>query len=109
MTTQRIVKVGRNEGKKIIVKHPVGVDITMIMDGETTGTRYLSENITRIKPGVTLKPYHSHKNIEEIIFILEGQGEVWVEGQTCKIKTGDSVLFPANSIHTTKNTGTSEL
>jgi len=44
-----------------------------------------------------------------IVYVLEGQGEVWVEGQTCRIRKGDSILFPANSVHTTRNTGADEL
>ena len=109
MTNRKIVKISPGEGRKIIVKEPVGADITMIIDGHTNGAEYLSEGITRIKPGITLKPAHSHKDIEEIIYVLEGQGEVWIEGQTCKIKKGDSVLFPANIVHTTRNIGSGEL
>jgi len=105
MSTRSIVKVGLNEGKKMPVKHPAGAEISILMDGETAGTAYLTENVTKVKPGVTLKPVHSHKNIEEIVYVLEGEGEVWVDGSTCKIKPGDSVLFPADSKHTVRNTG----
>ena len=71
MPTRKIVKVSPDEGRKIIVKEPAGADITMIIDAQTTGAEHLSENITRIKPGVTLKLAHSHKDIEEIIYVLE--------------------------------------
>jgi len=54
-----IVKVGLNEGKKISVKYPVEVDISIMMDKETKGTKYLTENITRIKLGLTLTPSFS--------------------------------------------------
>ena len=109
MSNRKIAKVGLNEGRKIIVKNPFGAEITMIIDGDGTESKYSTLCMTKIKPDVTLKPAHSHKDIEEIVYVLEGQGEVWVEGQSCKIKKGDSVLFPANSIHTTRNTGSSEL
>ena len=109
MSAQEIVKVGLNEGKKIKVKAPAGANISIIMDGETGGTSCLTENMTIIHPGITLQPSHSHIDIEEIVFVLEGEGEVWVEGKTCKIRKGDSVLFPANSKHTTRNTGTEPL
>jgi len=99
-----IVKVGPNEGKKISVNHPVEVDISIIMDGETVGTKYLTENITRLKPDLTLKPPHSHKDIEEITYVIEGEGEAWIEGETCKIKKGDSLLWPPDSVHTVRNT-----
>ncbi len=105
----KIFKVGLKEGKKIDVKKPVGVHISIMMDGKTGGTKYLTENITRIEPGLTLRPPHSHKNIEEIIYVIEGQGEAWIEGETCKIKKGDSLLWPVDSIHTVRNTGDSTL
>ena len=100
-----IYKVGLNEGKKLDVKYPIGVDITIMMDGKTGGTRYLTENITRIKPGLTLRPAHSHKDIEEITYVIDGEGEVWIEGETSKIKKGDSILWPVNAKHTVRNTG----
>lgn len=106
MRGHKVIKVGIDDGKKIKVTQPVGAEISIIMDGETVGTKYLTENVTRVKPGVILKPSHSHKDIEEIIHVLGGKGEVWIESHTCKIKKGDSVLFPANSRHTVRNTGT---
>jgi len=109
MSDNRIVKVGIDEGKKLDITHPAGAEISMIMDGETVGTTYLSENVTRIKPGITLKPVHSHRDIEEITYVLAGEGEVWLEGSTCKIQKGDSVLYPPNSAHTVTNTGTDPL
>ena len=101
----KINKVGLSEGKKLDVRYPIGVDITIMMDGDTGGTKYLTENITRIKPGLTLSPPHSHKDIEEITYVIEGTGEVWIDGKTCEIKKGDSLLWPVNSRHTVRNTG----
>lgn len=103
-----VVKVNINEGKKI-EKHPVKVNFSILMDETTGGTECMSEVITRIRPGLTLKPSHSHKDIEEIIYVLEGKGAVWVDGEICEIQKGDSVLFPANSKHTTKNMGNNTL
>ena len=105
MANGGIVKVGLNEGKKLPVKQPAGAEITMLIDAETVGSKYLSENVTRVKPNVTLEPAHSHKNIEEIVYVLEGEGEMWMEGATFKIKQGDSIFFPAGSVHTVRNTG----
>ena len=46
-----------------------------------------------------------HEDIEEVILILEGEGEAWVDGETAKFKKGDAVFFPANSRHQVRNTG----
>jgi len=105
MSNRRIIRVRLNEGKKLPVKHPAGAEISILMDGDTVGTRYLTENLTRVKPGVALKPVHSHKDIEEIVYVVEGEGEVWIDGRICEIKRGDSILFPPDSKHTVRNTG----
>ena len=109
MVNPGVVKVSLCEGKKIKATHPVGAEISIIMDGETTGTQYLTENMTRVNPGVTLKPCHSHLDIEEIVYVINGKGEAWVDGSTRKIRKGDSVLYPPNSKHTVRNTGKSTL
>jgi mannose-6-phosphate isomerase-like protein (cupin superfamily) len=105
MGSKGIVKVGVGEGRRLPVKHPAAAEITMLIDGETSGSKYLSENITRIKPGGVLEPAHSHEGIEEIVYVLAGEGEMWMEGTTFSISKGDSIFFPAGSIHTVRNTG----
>jgi mannose-6-phosphate isomerase-like protein (cupin superfamily) len=60
-------------------------------------------------PGSTVRPLHSHRDIEEILFILEGEGETWVDGEVASFKQGDAVLFPVNSKHMVRNTGTTSL
>ena len=109
MSGSRTVKVGLDEGRKIAVKQPAAAEISILMDGDTVGTRYLTENLTRIGPGVTLPLAHSHTDIEEIVFVLEGEGEMWMEGSTCTVTQGDSVFYPAGSKHTVRNTGDTTL
>ena len=46
---------------------------------------------------------------EEILLILDGQGEAWVDGETAPFRKGDVVLFPANSKHMVRNTGSQPL
>ena len=52
---------------------------------------------------------HAHRDIEEIILILDGEGEAWVDGDRAFFRKGDAVLFPANSRHQVRNTGESPL
>jgi uncharacterized cupin superfamily protein len=37
--------------------------------------RQISSLVATIKPGFTLKTLHSHKDIEEITYVLEGKGD----------------------------------
>ena len=52
-----------------------------------------------------VRSLHSHKDIEEILLILEGEGEVWVDGERDFFKKGDAVLFPTSSRHQVRDTG----
>ena len=48
---------------------------------------------------------HSHRGMEEVIFVQKGTGKVWVNGEVEKIVTGDTILIPAGARHMMINTG----
>ena len=52
---------------------------------------------------------HTHPG-EEISYVMEGEGEVLIQGQpTLKIKAGDGFVVPNGAIHDAHNTGTQPL
>ena len=52
---------------------------------------------------------HTHPG-EEISYIMEGEGELLIEGQPArKVKTGDGFVVPAGMKHDARNTGTQTL
>ena len=55
-------------------------------------------------PNEIVKPLHAHKDIEEVIYIVEGQGQAWIDGEFVDFNKGDAVFFPANSKHQVRNT-----
>jgi mannose-6-phosphate isomerase-like protein (cupin superfamily) len=50
-----------------------------------------------------------HKDVDQILFFVEGSGEAMVAGKTWKIKKGDVVFVPAGSQHNFINTGKTDL
>ncbi len=52
---------------------------------------------------------HSHRGMEEVIYVEKGSGEAWVNGETAKIGRGDTILIPAGARHMMINTGRSPL
>ncbi len=48
---------------------------------------------------------HSHPGMEEVIYVENGSGKVWVNGETAKIVRGDTILIPAGARHMMINTG----
>jgi quercetin dioxygenase-like cupin family protein len=50
-------------------------------------------------------PFHFHPAMEEILYILSGTAEQWVERETRVMQPGDALYLPAGVIHGTYNTG----
>ena len=97
-----VIKANIGQGEEV-KEHPVKVDFSILLDQARGGTTSMTALIVRIDPYTTLNPLHSHRDIEEIIYVVEGEGAVWVDGEVCRIAKGDLVAFPPNSKHTTKN------
>ena len=86
-----------------------GRDLRWLVTPESVGAERLSIAIMNCHPHSVVRPMHAHRDIEEVILILEGEGEAWVDGDRAFFKKGDAVLFPANSRHQVRNTGGSPL
>jgi len=50
-------------------------------------------------------PFHYHPKMEEILYILSGTAEQWVEREKRIMGPGDSLYLPAGVIHGTYNIG----
>jgi quercetin dioxygenase-like cupin family protein len=48
---------------------------------------------------------HSHRGMEEVIFVQKGTGKAWVNGEIEKLVAGDALLIPAGARHMMINTG----
>ena len=68
-----------------------------------------SMNVVNIKPGSTVKPAHSHPKHEEVIYVLSGRGNAYIDGNVHEIYQGTAVLFSPGSIHMLRNTGTADM
>jgi quercetin dioxygenase-like cupin family protein len=61
-----------------------------------------------VAPGV-FAGRHTHTG-EEIAYILEGQGEILIEGQPAQpVKPGDTFIVPSGAKHDAHNTGNTPL
>jgi mannose-6-phosphate isomerase-like protein (cupin superfamily) len=52
---------------------------------------------------------HFHPQTEEIYFILEGQGTMFVGSEAREVEPGDSIAIPPGAEHAIKNSGTEPL
>jgi mannose-6-phosphate isomerase-like protein (cupin superfamily) len=56
-------------------------------------------------PGIGA-PTHMHPDgLEEVILVLEGTGDFWIDGEHSTLEAGDLVIFPPYSHHGFTNVG----
>jgi glyoxylate utilization-related uncharacterized protein len=68
--------------------------------------RFLHE--TTLPPGTSIG-LHEHEGNEEIYFVVEGKGEMTVDGETAIMEPGDVCLTKSGSSHTFRNIGNTDL
>lgn len=90
--------------KDIEPLHLEGRDLRWIITGETVGAKQMSIAVMRCFPNAVVKPLHAHRDIEEVIYIVEGEGQAWIDGELINFSRGEAVFFPANSKHQVRNT-----
>ncbi len=52
---------------------------------------------------------HSHRGMEEVIYVEKGSGTAWIDGEVTRIGPGDTILIPAGVRHMMINTGRTPL
>ena len=63
----------------------------------------------RVSPGQTVSPAHCHPDGEELIYIISGEGKVYVDGVIKPMREGCAVLFEKGSVHMVRNSGAEEM
>ena len=74
----------------------------------TGGTRLQSLAEATLEPGQATQR-HYHAAAEEVYFVLEGQGEMELDGQRAVVRAGDAVPIPPGSRHQITNVGAGQL
>lgn len=59
----------------------------------------LSVRLARLRPGP--RAPHRHPLSVEVIYVVDGEGTHWQEGETERVAPGDVVLVPRGALHAT--------
>lgn len=81
--------------------HLGGLTIAYLRDGaadRTLGTFELT-----VAPGANVPPPHSHRDNEEMVYVLEGTLRYTVDGQSRDLRPGDWMHTPKGSVHAFSN------
>lgn len=86
---QSVVKIGQ-------------LEIRYLMDGIVTGAGVGMFELT-VPAGARVPPAHSHRNNEEVIYVLEGTLRYTVDDDVRDLKQGDHMYTPRGSVHAFSN------
>ena len=65
--------------------------------GAGLGLRRIGVNHEVLPPGRRSSPPHAHSHSEELVFVLAGRPEVWIDGHLHPLQPGDAAAFPAGT------------
>jgi uncharacterized cupin superfamily protein len=93
-------------------RHPYNPasEMQLLPLGRATGMKRVGVNLIRIPPGKESFIPHSHSVQEEFVFVLEGAGEVVLDGVAHPIGPGDFLGFPTDGVvHSVVSKGPGDL
>ncbi|MCC6166718.1 MAG: cupin domain-containing protein [Caldilineaceae bacterium] len=70
----------------------------------TTGARHLTVMEVTLTPG-SGHAFHKHPEQEEVIYVVEGTIEQWLEQEKKQLGPGEAVFIPAGLVHASFNVG----
>lgn len=83
----------RRPGEELeVVECPCGLSHRYFMasDGATMGLH---------KTGISGAKPHSHKEMTELYFVIEGEGQIVLDGETHDVSVGTAILIPPGVVH----------
>lgn len=79
-----------------------GLEINYLIDGTQSGAGMGVFELT-VAPGARVPPAHSHRDNEELVYVLEGCLRYSVDGETRDLAPGERMYTPKGSIHAFAN------
>lgn len=65
--------------------------------GKAAGLERIGINIQRLPPGTRSSWPHAEENEEELVYVLEGEVDAWIDGEVHRMRRGDLAAFPAGT------------
>ena len=94
--------VNRRHSK--VLRTPHGSEIRPLIDRTTAPITQCSLAEELLPPGASVTPHH-HEVLEEVYYILEGEGIMRIGDEEQAVGAGDAVYIPTHRRHTLTNTG----
>jgi mannose-6-phosphate isomerase-like protein (cupin superfamily) len=97
-----------NRHNATVITGKSGSELRPLMDRTTAPITQCSLAEETLQPGASVTPHH-HRELEEIYYLLSGEGLMTVGAEQRKVLAGDAVYIPKGERHTLENTGSEPL
>src|SRR5712692_2427391 len=98
------IMIIRNRKQAAIINTAHGSELRPLIDRTSSDITRCSLAEEILPPGCAVTPHH-HREIEEIYYIVSGEGLMTVGNETRQVEAGDAVYVPRGHRHTLENTG----
>jgi quercetin dioxygenase-like cupin family protein len=78
------------------------LEVRYLVDGTISGAGMGVFELT-VGPGARVPPPHSHRDNEEIVYVLDGMLRYTVDNETRDLKPGERMYTPRGSVHAFSN------
>ena len=65
--------------------------------GRAAGLERIGLHLERLPPGTRTSWPHAEEKEEELVYVLEGEVDAWIDGKLCRMHAGDLAAFPAGT------------
>ncbi len=72
-------------------------------------TRQMCSFLARLKSGESHKPQHLYKETEEVLYVLQGEMEITLGGNTHRLQPGDSIYYEGFQLTNISSIGADDL
>lgn len=81
--------------------------LSWLANPPTTGAKALTVIDVRLAPGKGHN-FHKHPDQEEVLYVVAGEVEQWVDREKRILRAGDSAFVPADMVHASFNVGSGD-
>jgi quercetin dioxygenase-like cupin family protein len=82
-------------------------ELAWISRPSATGSQQITEALVTLAPGFGHN-FHRHPRQEEVLYLLEGMLEQWLEGEKRLLEPGDAAFVQRGVVHASFNIGTAD-
>lgn len=100
--------IKESESPKEVFEAPYKRTIRHIISPWTTGSEHIWLGTSSVEPGFSSN-YHSHEDLEETFYCIQGKGQIRVDGKVVDVEINDVVYVKPGELHQLINPSDTEI